>query len=286
VVRTQSILSAPARQALAQPLAAAVKWLLLLAALGYAGVGASLYLGQRWLLFVPERMRISPADAGLPQAREILLDTADGERVIAWHVPAQAGKPVILYFHGNGGSLSWRAERFRSMTTDGTGLVALSYRGYGGSTGSPSERGLMRDATAAYAFTASRYPVDRIVLWGESLGTGVAIAAAAAHPVARVLLESPYTAVVDVAASMYWFMPVRWLMKDPFRADLSVAKLTVPVLVLHGEKDRVIPIRFAERLYDMIRAPKQFIRLPAAGHNDHDSFGAQHLVRPFIARSQ
>ncbi len=260
----------------------ALKWLALVAALAYVGVGGLLYFAQRALLFIPERARIPPAEAGLPRAQEVTLDTSDGERVIVWHVPARAGKPVVLYFHGNGGSLPWRADRFRAMTADGVGLAALSYRGYGGSTGSPSERGLLLDAAAAYAFVAGQYGSGRIVLWGESLGTGVAAMIAAAHPVARVVLESPYTAVVDIAASIYWFMPVRWLMKDPFRADRAIAKVTVPVLVLHGEQDEVIPIRFAERLYALIRAPKQFIRLPGAGHNDHDSFGAQDLVRPFI----
>ena len=98
-----------------------------------------------------------------------MLDTADGERVIVWHVPPREGRPVFLYFHGNGGSLRWRDERFRAVIADGSGLVALSYRGYGGSSGRPTETGLVEDAAAAYAFAVAQYPAERIVLWGESL---------------------------------------------------------------------------------------------------------------------
>ena len=260
-----------------------MKWLVVVAVVGYLGLGALLYVSQRALLYLPERTRMSPAVAGLPQAQEIVLPTADGERIIAWHVPARDDKPVILYFHGNGGSLAWRAERFRRLTADGTGLVALSYRGYGGSSGNPTEQGLKTDAATAYVFTASHYQPERIVLWGESLGTNLAIAVAAEHPVGRVVLESPHTSIADVAASIYWFIPARWLIKDSFRSDLIAGRIDKPVLVLHGEQDRLIPIRFAESLYAMITAPKRFVRLPGAQHNDHDAFGAQELVRLFIA---
>lgn len=265
---------------------AALKWLLTVAVVGYAALGAFLYFAQRSLLFIPDRTRTPPAAAGLREAQEVTLRTADGEQVLVWHVAARDGKPVVLYFHGNAGSLAWRAERFRALTADGIGLVALSYRGFAGSSGSPSEAGLMEDAAAAYAFAASIYAPERIVPWGESLGTNMAIAIAVQHPVGRVLLESPHTSIVDVAASIYWFMPVRWLIKDPFRSDLIVGKVTVPVLVVHGERDRIIPIGFAERLYALIEAPKQFIRLPQAEHNDHDNFGMLALVKPFIAGGQ
>jgi uncharacterized protein len=259
-----------------------LKGLLIAAVVGYAALGALLYVAQRSLLYIPERSRTPPAAAGLPNAQEETLQTEDGEQVIVWHVRPRDDKPVVLYFHGNGGALAWRADRFRALTADGTGLVALSYRGFGGSSGSPTEAGLIQDAAAAYAFATRHYPAHRIVVWGESLGCNMAIAIAAQHPVGRVLLESPHTSIADVAASIYWFVPVHLLIKDPFRSDLIVDKITAPVLVIHGERDRIVPIRFAEAIYPMIRAPKQFIRLPQAGHNDHDSFGALALVRPFI----
>src|ERR1700738_631882 len=142
----------------------------------YCGFVALLYMAQRSLQYFPERRRTARRAIGLPVAEEAVLDTADGERVIVWHVPPREGRPVFLYFHGNGGSLSWREERFRSLISDGSGLIALSYRGYGGSSGRPTENGLFEDAVAAYAFAVARYPAERIVLWGESLGSAVALA--------------------------------------------------------------------------------------------------------------
>jgi len=245
-----------------------LKWFMIYALLGYGAFVALLYVTQRAMQYFPERSRTAPAAAGLPQAEEVVLDTTDGERVIVWHVPPRGNKPVVLYFHGNGGSLRLRVHRFRALTADGSGLVALSYRGYGGSSGAPSETGLAADALAAYAFTIARYPVERIVLWGESLGSGVAIALAAAIPVGCLILESPFTSAADVGAQTYWFVPVRLLMKDQFRSDLRIGKVMAPVLVLHGERDGVVPIALAERLYGLIKTPKRFVRFAGVGHND------------------
>src|SRR5262245_16898636 len=172
---------------------ASLKWFVTFALVFYCGLVALLYLTQRNLQYFPEGYRTAPAAAGLPQAEEVTLDTADGERVILWHVPPQGEKPVVLYFHGNGASLRWRNERFRTLTDDGTGLLALSYRGYGGSSGSPTEAGLMKDAAAAYAFAIARYPAQRIVVWGEALGSGVAIPLAAQKPGGHLILQSPVT---------------------------------------------------------------------------------------------
>ena len=258
-----------------------LKWILIIALVCYGGLVALLYFGQRALQYFPERFRTAPAAAGMPEAEEVVLDTSDGERVIVWHVPPRGQKPVVLYFHGNGASLRWRVDRFRTLTSDGTGLVALSYRGYGGSSGSPTEPGLLSDASAAYAFALTRYPPARIVLWGESLGSGVAVALAAEKPVGHMVLESPFTSAVDVGAGRYWFVPVRLLMKDQFRSDLRIGKVTAPVLVLHGERDRIVPIVLGERLYAMINAPKRFVRFPDAGHNDIGARAVQ-AAREFL----
>jgi hypothetical protein len=262
---------------------ATLKWLVVVILAGYGGLAALLYLAQRGLMYFPETVRTSPAAAGLPHAEEIVLETADGEKVIAWHVAPEPGRPVVVYYHGNGASLRWRVERFRALSAGGTGLVALSYRGYGGSTGSPSETGLLRDGAAAYEFAASRYGPERVVLWGESLGTGIAVAIAAENPVAGVVLESAFTSAVDIAASAYPIFPVRLLMKDQFRSDQRIGRVTAPVLMIHGVRDRIVPIRFAERLYEMITAPKRFLRLADAEHNDHDAHGVVAAVKRFLA---
>ena len=144
---------------------ALLKWLIGAAA-AFGGLVALMYVAQRSLMYFPERLHTPPAIAGLPEAQEIALATKDGERVIVWHVPPRGEKPVVLYFHGNGGALRNRVARFGALIADGNGLVALSYRGYGGSTGSPTEAGLIADAEAAYVFAAARYPAERIALWG------------------------------------------------------------------------------------------------------------------------
>src|SRR6476646_2947403 len=141
-----------------------------------------------------------PRAAGLPEAEEAVLDTADGEQVIVWHVPPREGQLVFLYFHGNGGSLRWRDERFRALISDGSGLIALSYRGYGGSAGRPPEEGILAGAAADYDFATARYSAERIALWGESPRSPVAIALAADKPVGRIVPEAPFTSAADVGA--------------------------------------------------------------------------------------
>jgi uncharacterized protein len=262
---------------------ATLKWYLTFALVFYGGFVALLYLTQRSLQYFPESNRTAPAAAGLPEAEEVVVDTADGERVVLWHVPPKGDKPVILYLHGNGGALRYRIDRFRALTADGTGLIALSYRGYGGSTGRPTEAGLLEDAAAAYAFAAARYQPERIALWGESLGSGVAVALAAEKPVGRVVLEAGFSSAADVGAGVYWYVPVRLLMKDQFRSDLRIGKVTAPVLMLHGDRDNIIPIALGERLYALINAPKRFMRFPGGGHENLGLYGAIEAARQFLA---
>jgi fermentation-respiration switch protein FrsA (DUF1100 family) len=260
-----------------------LKWLLIVVSVGYAGGLVALFFAQRAFLFpVPTVARNSPQQAGFPEAEEHVLDTADGEKVIVWHVPAKPGHPVVLYFHGNGDFLAGFFGRFHDLIADGTGVIALSYRGYAGSSGHPSERGLLSDAAAAYAFAVARYDAARIVAWGFSLGTGVAVALAADRPVGRLILEAPYTSTADVAASLFWFMPVRLVMRDQFRSDERIGRVTIPLLIMHGDRDPAIPIHFGERLFALAHEPKQFVRFPEGGHENLQNFGAIETARHFI----
>lgn len=260
-----------------------LKSVLVFVLVGYGAMVAFAYFAQRALMYFPDRTRTSPVQAGLPEAEEIVLETADGEKLIAWYVPAAEGRPVVLYFHGNGGALVHRLRRFRGLIANGNGLLALSYRGYGGSSGSPTEEGLLADAAAAYAFAAARYPAERIAVFGESLGAGVAIWLAATSPVARILLQAPYTSIVEIAAAAYPFLPVRFLLKDTYRSDERIGGVSAPVLVIHGERDRVVPIEYGKRLYVLIRAPKKFVRFPEGGHVDLDQYGALDIIQSFLA---
>jgi hypothetical protein len=262
-----------------------LKWLLILAVVGYGGLLALMYVFQRALQYFPDTARVAPAQAGLPQAQEITLTSSDSEKLIAWYVPARGEKPIVIYFQGNAEGLPARVGRFTWLTGDGTGLLALNYRGYGGSTGSPSEQGLIRDARAAYDFVRAQYAARRIVLFGESLGTGVAVSLAAEHEIDALILDAPYTSIAEVGAAHYPFAPVRWLLKDKFHSDERIGGVSAPLLVLHGGQDRIVPIRFGERLFALAREPKRFVRFPQGGHVNLDDYGAATVVRQFLSEN-
>lgn len=261
-----------------------LKWLAIVACLGYVGALVALFFAQRSFIYpIPQTTRTAPEAAGFAEAEEHVLTTGDGATVILWHVPAKPGRQVVLYFHGNGEVLAWLVPRFRAITADGTGLVAVSYRGYGGSTGSPSEPALLRDAAAAYDFARAHYGADSIVAWGFSLGTGVAVAVTAGHPVGGLILEAPYTSIADLAARAFPFLPVRPFVRDSFHSDRWITEVTAPLLIMHGAKDPAIPIALGERLFALAREPKQFVRFPDGEHNDLGNFGAVETARQFIA---
>ncbi len=260
-----------------------VKWMAVALICIYVGGLAVLYVRQRSLMYFPDTVHTSPTEAGLPDVAEVPLTAADGVHITAWFAAPQDDKPVIVYFHGNGGSLRYSAARFRQLIGAGIGLVGLEYRGYGGNEGSPSERGLIADGEAAYAYAASHYPTSRIVLWGQSLGSGVAVAIAAEKPVARVILEAPFTSTAAVASIRYWYVPVGLLMKDQFHSDQRIQKVTAPLLIMHGVKDQVVPFAMGERLFELANKPKHIVRFLDAGHDNLDANGALNAVARFLA---
>jgi fermentation-respiration switch protein FrsA (DUF1100 family) len=258
-------------------------WIAAIAFVFYVALAATVYFAQRSLMYFPDTAHVTPADAGLPEANEVPLTAADGTQIHVWHVAPRDNKPVIIYFHGNGGSLPGRVDRFRRLIKDGIGLVGVEYRGYGGSGGTPTEQGLIADAQAAYAFATARYPVSQIVVWGESLGSGVAVALAAEKPVARVILEAPFTSTEAVGARHYWYLPVRLLMKDQFRSDERIGKVTAPLMIMHGVLDRTVPYAMGEQIFELANRPKHIVRFLDGGHEDLDSHGALDAVARFLA---
>ena len=261
-----------------------LKLVLLLGLAGYLAVLGTLYVRQRDLVFPRDPAKPDIASAGLAAAEEASVATADGERLVAWVVPPRAGKPVLLYFHGNAGNLgrSGRIDRFRGLTEDGTGLFAVSYRGYGGSSGSPSEEGLLQDARAAYGAAAARFGAGNLIGYGESLGTGVVLKLAAEVPLQAVVLEAPYRSTLSVAQGVYPYLPLGLLMKDQFRSDEVIDRVRAPLLVLHGERDQVIPFAQGQQLYELAQAPKRFLRYPAGRHTDLPQYGSIGEIRRFL----
>ena len=257
---------------------------------GYLALVGGMYTFQRGLLYVPSQATPSPEASGVPEMTPVTLETADGPRLMSWYRPAENGRQTIVYFHGNGGHIGYRGTKARPYLDAGYGMLLVSYRGYGGNPGSPSEDGLYADGRAAMAFLAARgVEPGRTALYGESLGGGVAVQIAleqarASKPVAAVVLEAPFTSAVDAGAHHYPWAPVRWLMKDRFDSRSKIAGVQAPVLIVHGGRDRVVPIRFGEALYAAAVAPKESLWIPEAGHNDLDAFGATEKVLEFLDR--
>jgi fermentation-respiration switch protein FrsA (DUF1100 family) len=247
----------------------------------YAAIVAFFYVSQGALLYPAGREKVSAREAGLPGFEDVTLTTEDGERVVAWYRPAEPGRATLLYFHGNGGSLLNRRDRAKLLTEGGRGILLASYRGYSGSTGSPSETGLRIDARAAYDWLATRVPADRIVLYGESLGSGVAVRLATERPVAGLILDAPFTSTADVAGHHYWYLPV-WLLRDQYRSIDRVHEINAPLLVMHGDCDGVIPIALGERLFEAAPEPKRFLKLAGVDHVSVLEQGGLGPVRAFL----
>lgn len=245
----------------------------------YLTAATGLFVFQRNLQYFPTHRDPDPATLGLQGVTRLTLPTPDGETLVLWFAPPQGDTPMILFLHGNAGELADRADRLAFYQSQGFGAAFLSYRGYGGSTGTPSETGLLTDAKTAYDhLRAQGIAADRIVLIGESLGTGPAVQTAARNPVGALILEAPYAAAVDIAQTQYPWLPVALLMKDQYRSRDHIAKVRAPVLILHGERDRVIPFPSGQALFAMARDPKTFLSLGRKGHealSDPETWAAE-----------
>jgi len=250
----------------------------------YVAFVAMLTLLQRRLIYFPDTSRIVPASTGISGLNALELVAADGVRLVAWYRAARPGQPTVLYLHGNAGNIAYRVSKARPFLDAGMGVMLLSWRGYGGSDGSPSEQGLYADGRAAAA-ELDRLGVtpSLLALYGESLGAGVAVQLASERPVAAIVLEAPFTSAVDIGASTYPFVPVRWLMWDRFDSASKIERIGAPLLIMHGEHDEVVPVSHGRRLFEMARTPKELVTFPRGYHNDLDSHGAMRRAVEFIA---
>jgi pimeloyl-ACP methyl ester carboxylesterase len=232
----------------------------------YVALCVAMFFAQRRLQYFPDPLPMNPATAGLPGAESLTLSTADGEQLVVWWVAPRDGQPVYLYLHGNGANLEQRAARFTRLVADGAGLYAVSWRGYGGSTGLPTEAGLMTDARAAYADLMRRVSADRVVLFGESLGSTVAVMLAAENPVRALLLDSSFDSALDVAQGRFPWLPVAVLLRDTYRADLAAPRVAVPVLQVHCADDPITPLPSAELLHQRFPHARPLYRIDKRCH--------------------
>jgi hypothetical protein len=251
----------------------------------YGVVVGGLYVFQRHLLYLPGVGCPALGDLAALGVREITLKTVDGLSLLSWYLPPRDGHPVITYLHGNGGHIGYRADRLRWFARNGYGVLMVEYRGYGGNPGTPSEAGLVADGAAALDFLDGEGIVpNRLVIYGESLGSGVAVLLAAQREVASLILEAPLTSVAEVAQYHYSFIPAAALVRDRFDSLARIGQVKGPILVLHGERDRVVPVRFGRALFDAAPEPKELWLAREAGHEDLVRHGAFEAVLDFLRR--
>jgi fermentation-respiration switch protein FrsA (DUF1100 family) len=250
----------------------------------YAVICVAVYFGNRLFMYFPDPTRVAPTEAGLDGVNEIEIAVADGVTLVAWHAPAKDDKLTILYFHGNAANAANRAPRIATIREDGFGVFYLNNRGYGGSGGRPTEEDNVADAIAAYDHLRKLgVPAGKIVGYGESLGSGQAVRLAAARPVAAVVLEAPLTSTVDVARGTDFWLPLGLLISDKYDNERNIRSITVPVLVLHGEQDAVIPVEMGWRVYRAANDPKRIALFPQGTHEDLFDDGAWEKTRAFLA---
>ena len=258
---------------------------LLLSLIGaYAFICFCGFLLHRYFVYMPDRRRLTPAEAGLSCVQEITIRTRDGVNLIAWYAQAKRNKPTLLYFTGNGGCAATRAQKVARIQACGYGVFILNYRRYGGSGGWPTERNNIADAVAAYDRLLSLGVARKdIVAYGELLGTSVATRLSLQRPVQALVLEAPFTSVVDVGMLSWGFLPLRYIMVDQYRTIDHIAEVRVPLLVVHGARDRVIPVGQARHLYNKARNPKRLVILPRGDHNDLYDRGAWEKIDAYLA---
>ncbi len=246
--------------------------ILFLVLLVYCTFALYVYLIQARLLYYPDlpgrELVATPAAIGL-EYEPVTLLTGDGVSLSAWFIPHASGRGTLLFLHGNAGNISHRLDSIRLFHQLGLAVFILDYRGFGDSQGSPSEAGTYLDATAAWRhLTEQRRIAPReIVVFGRSLGAGIAAELAARTRPAALIMESAFTSVPDMAASLYPWLPVRLLSRYRYDAVAQLARVSSPLLVVHSRDDEIIPFIHGQRLYEHAREPKQFLEL-RGGHND------------------
>lgn len=239
---------------------------------------------HRYFVYVPDPTRVAPKDVGLSGVEEIVFKAADGTRLIAWYSPAQLGKPTLLYFTGNSGNTADRAGKIKAIASDGYGVFMLNYRRFGGSGGRPSEKRNTADAVSAYDYLRGLgVAPDDIVIYGESLGTAVATQLCPQRQPMALVLEAPFTSVVDVGHLMWPLLPLKFIMVDQYRTVDRIDQVGVPLFIIHGGRDSTIPLNHARRVFHAAAEPKTLSVVPRAGHNDLFEQGAWTQVRDFIA---
>ncbi|MCK5546038.1 MAG: alpha/beta hydrolase [Rhodospirillaceae bacterium] len=261
------------------------------AGLLYSVLVAAMFLMQRDFMYFPDQSKPDPSISVAPEMKVVNYKTFDGVELSSWYYPPRNETfPVIMHFHGNAGNIGSRASKARMLIDKGYGVLLAEYRGYGGNSGTPDEPNLMFDGKAAVDFLASQgVPTSRVVAYGESLGSGIVVslamdAAFDGKHFKAVVLEAPFSSAVDAGRAHYPFLPVGILMKDRFESTSRISAIRAPLLIVHGDKDEVIPINLGKKLFSAALPPKEAKWIPGAGHNNLYEFGAGDVVLEFLQK--
>ncbi len=259
---------------------------IVLVALTVFVVVAALWVFQRRLIYFPSQ-DLSNVDLVLPGAESVTFRTEDGLTLAGWFVPATDGVDgvTVVVFNGNGGNRGGRAPIAKALSERGYGVLLFDYRGYADNPGRPSEDGLSADGSAAVGYLETRVDVDteRLVYFGESLGAAVAIGVAEHPPPAALVLRSPFTSLPDIASVHYPFLPISVLLWDRYSNLERIRRLEVPVLVIAGSADSVVPLAQSQRVYEAASEPKEIVVIGGADHNDFELTAGDQLMAAVVA---
>jgi fermentation-respiration switch protein FrsA (DUF1100 family) len=252
---------------------------------GYLAVNAYLYICQRNLLYHPIVEMTAPANYGIEDTKLVKLKTVDNIEIVTWYHAPHHGHPVMLYLHGNAGNLADRAEKLKVFIGKGMGMLAISWRGFGGSGGHPTEEGLYNDARAAIKYLLDNgVELNDIFLYGESLGSGVAVQMAIEFKVRALVLEAPYDSISGRAAELYPYIPVKLLLKDHFDSIDKIGKVHIPLLIFHGYLDDVMPIAHGRKLMMAANEPKQMRIFEHTKHTDFNFDTISQMTYDFVEK--
>lgn len=245
---------------------------------------ALLWISQRRMIYFPTQTVPSVADVN-PAIEEVSFQTGDGLTLKAWFLPS-SGEPtgVVVIFNGNAGNRAHRLPLGEALSGSGYSVFLVDYRGYGGNPGNPSEEGLAADARAALAYLKSRPEVDprRIAYFGESLGAGVAVRLASEETPAALILRSPFTSLADIASVHYPLVPASLLLRDRYPNIDTIRDITVPLLVIAGADDRIVPLEESRRLFEAANEPKHLLVIDSAGHNELALLTGEEMIEEIV----
>lgn len=252
----------------------------------------ALMILENQFVYFPQKFPQGPYDRArsIPNLTDCWITTEDGIRIHGWYAQAEHAKATFVISHGNGGNISYLYPLLRALQRHGYNTLMYDYRGYGRSEGSPDEEGIYKDCRAALDYARSLPGVDssRMFLWGTSLGGAVSVEVATQRQVTGLILESTFTSAKDVAKELYPFLPVQFFLRTKLNSIEKIKTLRLPVLIIHGSDDTIIPRSFGYRLFEAANEPKEFYEIPGADHNDTFFVGGNEYLRridEFVVKS-